>query len=149
MRCLLRCLIPALAAPLGACIDQHEAQKAIQAIQTKDPQPDQAPIMRNGSAVFHIPPALYHQHVQGNVVLHLRIDAMGAVVPESTNVVESSGYPALDSAAVKGSRELVFTPAKLKGKAIPVSVKLPVFFRHPKATPLPGDSVLHTPGGQP
>lgn len=146
MRSRLRCLLPVLA--LGACIDQHDAEKAIQSIQGKDVTPDQAPIMRNGSAVFHVPPALYQQHVQGNVVLHLRIDAVGAVVPESTSVLESSGYPSLDSAAVQGSHELVFTPAKLKGRPLAVSVKLPVFFRHPKATPLPGDSVLHAPSPQ-
>lgn len=151
----MRRLVPALAlgpcmgAGLGACIDQNQAQRAVEAMQTRGPVPDQAPIMRNGSAVFHIPPALYQKHVQGNVVLHLHISAMGAVVPESISVVESSGYPALDSAAVKGSQELVFAPAKLKGKAIAVSVKLPVFFRHPDATPLPGDSVPHAPAAQP
>jgi hypothetical protein len=26
---------------------------------------------------------------------------------------------------------------------VPVSIKFPVYFRHPKAAPPPGDSILH------
>jgi hypothetical protein len=64
------------------------------------------------------------------------------VVPDSTAVVESSGYSGLDSAAVLGSRDLRFTPARLHGRPMSVSILLPVFFRHPDAKPLPGDTVL-------
>ena len=39
----------------------------------------------------------------------------GAVWPESPMVATSSGYPALDSAAVTGSRRLKFRPARLRG----------------------------------
>ena len=57
-------------------------------------------------------------------------------------VVESSGYPGLDSSAVAGSRELRFEPAKTKGIRSSVSLKLPVYFRHPQAKPLAGDTIL-------
>jgi hypothetical protein len=43
---------------------------------------------------------------------------------------------------MKGSRDLKFEPAKTQGRPVPVSILLPVFFRHPDAPPLAGDSVL-------
>lgn len=102
--------------------------------------PDELPQRLNNP--FHYPPRLYEQKVQGNVVLRLFIDTTGRVLPESTQVVESSGYPAFDSAAVSGSQELEFTPARLNGKPMAVSVRHPVFFRRRDIPPLPGDSVL-------
>jgi TonB family protein len=99
-------------------------------------------VMRNIELPFRYPSALYAQKVQGNVTLRIFIDSLGTVHPESTLVVESSGYGALDSAAVKGSRELSFTPAKKRDVPVAVSVLYPVYFRHPEATPLPGDSIL-------
>jgi TonB family protein len=76
------------------------------------------------------------------VTLRIHIDASGAVRPESTSVVESSGYAALDSAAVSGSRALHFKPAFAKGSPLAISVLFPVYFRHPQAAPLPGDTLL-------
>ncbi|HEX9383610.1 MAG TPA: hypothetical protein VF908_09445, partial [Gemmatimonadaceae bacterium] len=42
----------------------------------------------------------------------------------------------------KGSRDLKFEPAKTQGQPVPVSILLPVFFRHPDAPPLAGDSII-------
>jgi TonB family protein len=126
-----------------SCIDEKGAQKAIEAVQADGAKPDVMPVMVNKELPFRYPPALYAQKVQGNVVLHIHIDTAGQVWPESTSVVESSGYPALDSAAVAGTRELRFVPAKTNGSAVGVSLQLPVFFRHPKGKPLPGDTILH------
>ncbi|MDQ6829215.1 MAG: energy transducer TonB [Gemmatimonadota bacterium] len=132
-------------------MSKDSTQRAIVALQEEraGPKPDVAPVMRNVQLPFKYPPALYEQKVQGNVTLHIRIDSLGAVVPESTKVAEPSGIPGLDSAAVSGSRLLSFVPGTLKGKRIPVSVLLPVFFRHPKGAPLPGDSVLRPRGAVP
>jgi len=80
--------------------------------------------------------------VQGNVTLRIHIDTSGRVQPESTTVVQTSGYPALDSAAVSGARALHFKPAITKGAPLAISVLFPVYFRHPEAPPLPGDTVL-------
>jgi TonB family protein len=110
--------------------------------QTVGRQPDVAPVMLNKELPFRYPPALFAQKVQGNVTLRIYIDRAGQIVPDSTHVAETSGFSALDSAAVKGSRDLKFEPAKTQDQPVPVSILLPVFFRYPGAPPLPGDSVL-------
>ena len=46
------------------------------------------------------------------------------------------------SAAIRGSQELQFVPAKTKGEPQPVMILFPVYFRFPGAPPLPGDTVL-------
>lgn len=102
--------------------------------------PDEAPTMVNAELPFHYPASLYARKVQGNVTLRLFVDRDGRVTPDSTRVEETSGFPAFDSAAVTGSRELRFVPAKLRGEPVPLTILLPVWFRHPQARPLPGDS---------
>jgi protein TonB len=110
--------------------------------QTVGRQPDVAPVMLNKELPFRYPPALYAQKVQGNVTLRIFIDREGAIVSDSTRIAETSGFTALDSAAMKGSRELKFEPAKTQGVAVPVSILLPVYFRHPDAPPLAGDTII-------
>jgi TonB family protein len=110
--------------------------------QTVGRQPDIPPVMLNKELPFRYPPALYAQKVQGNVTLRIFIDRDGQIIPDSTRVAETSGFNALDSAAMKGSRDLRFEPAKTLGLPVPVSILLPVFFRHPDAAPLAGDSVI-------
>ncbi len=112
--------------------------------EARDPgaRPDEMPSLVNAGLPFRYPAALYARKVQGNVTLRLVIDRDGRVLPDSTRVDEPSGFPALDSAAVVGARELHFVPAKLHGEPIAVSLLFPVYFRHPEARPLPGDSVL-------
>jgi TonB family protein len=105
-------------------------------------KPDELPVMLNNEPPFRYPAPLYAQKVQGNVTLRIFIDRDGRVRPESTRVMESSGYPSLDSSAVTGSQELQFTPARVNGEPMAVSIRFPVFFRHPDASPLPGDTVL-------
>jgi protein TonB len=128
-----------LLAALGAC---KKGDGSNMPFQTVGRQPDIAPVMLNKELPFRYPPALYAQKVQGNVTLRIYIDSNGAIVPESTRVAETSGFNALDSAAMKGSRDLKFEPAKTQGQPVPVSILLPVYFRHPDAPPLAGDSIL-------
>ena len=115
------------------------------------PRPDVLPVMLNKELPFRYPPSLYSKKVQANVTLRVYIDKEGAIVSESTHVAESSGYPSMDSAAVKGSNDLRFIPAKTRGEPVPVSILFPVYFRHPEALPLPGDTILKkaTTGAQP
>ncbi len=125
-----------------ACIDRQTAQKAIQGIQSDAARPDDMPVLLNKELPFRYPPTLYASKVQGNVTLHIHIDSTGTVWPESTTIVESSGYPGLDTAALRGARDLRFSPARQHGQPFGVSLLLPVYFRHPQGRPLPGDTIL-------
>lgn len=100
------------------------------------------PALVTAELPFRYPAELYTRRAQGNVTLRLFIDRDGRVVPESTHIDEPSTFAAFDSAAVQGAAALRFVPAKLHGDPVPVSVLFPVYFRHPEAKPLPGDSVL-------
>jgi TonB family protein len=124
---------------MGAC---KKGEGSGLPFQTVGRQPDIPPVMLNKELPFRYPPALYAQKVQGNVTLRIYIDSNGAIVPDSTRVSETSGFSALDSAAMKGSRDLKFEPAKTRGQPVAVSILLPVFFRHPDAPPLAGDSII-------
>ena len=128
---------------LATGCNRDTTQKVARALQSGPPAPDEVPRMINSELPFRYPPALYAQRVQGNVTLHLRVDTNGLVRPDSTRIEQSSGYPALDSAAVKGSQELRFVPAKLHGEPMAVTILFPVYFRHPDARPLPGDTILN------
>ena len=70
------------------------------------PRPDVLPVMLNKDLPFRYPPSLYSKKVQANVTLRVFIDKNGQIAPESTHVAETSGYPALDSAAAIWRRRL-------------------------------------------
>jgi TonB family protein len=149
---MIRTRRPHLAAALllaAIACSKDSSQKVAQAFQAGPSAPDEVPRMLNTELPFRYPAALYAQKVQGNVTLRLHLDRDGAVLADSTKVEEPSGYPGLDSAALTGSRELRFIPAKLKGEAMPVTILFPVYFRHPEARPLPGDTILNRAGAPP
>ena len=127
---------------LMGCTDQYTPKKVAQVFQAGRATPDETPKMLNEDLPFHYPPALYARRVQGNVTLRLYVDRLGQVTPDSTRIEESSGYAGLDSAAVRGSQDLRFAPAKLRGTPLGVSILFPVYFRHPEARALPGDTIL-------
>jgi TonB family protein len=130
-----------LAAGASACITQEGAEEAVKAFSGGD-RPDSLPVMLNESPPFLYPADLYAEKVQGNVTLRIFVDSTGTIVPESTSVATSSGIPGLDSAAVTGSERLEFAPAKKGPRPMATPVLLPVYFRHPEAAALPGDTVL-------
>jgi len=142
MRRILLFAVVAAALPLAACVTDKDVDKLSNVFMATGARPDTMPVMKNREPPFRYPSALYAQKVQGNVTLRIFIDTAGRVHPESTLVVEPSGYPALDSAAIKGSQELTFIPAKKRSEPMAVSVLYPVYFRHPDAAPLPGDTIL-------
>jgi len=133
---------PLAFATLMGCTDQYTPGKVAHVFQTARDTPDETPKMLNEDLPFHYPPALYARKVQGNVTLRLYVDHLGQVTPDSTRIEESSGYAGLDSAAVRGSQDLRFAPAKLRGVPLGVSILFPVYFRHPDALALPGDTIL-------
>jgi len=97
--------------------------------------PDQEPpVALNADSPIQYPPRLYDQKVEGDVMLRLFVDSVGRLQPESSRVAESSGYPALDSAALTGARKLRFAPARRHGLSIATAFLQPVEFRHPQAS---------------
>jgi TonB family protein len=122
------------------CPSPDTTQKAMEALTEANAPPDQLPVLENRDLPFRYPDDLYNAKVQANVTLWIYIDSTGMVWPESTVVVQSSNYAALDSAAVRGAPQLHFKPAMMKGRPVPVHIRLPVHFRYPGAPPLPGDT---------
>jgi len=86
----------------------------------------------NADSPIQYPPRLYDQKVEGDVMLRLFVDSVGRLLPESSRVAESSGYPALDSAALTGARKLRFAPARRHGLSIATAFLQPIEFRHPQ-----------------
>ena len=98
------------------------------------PSDQEPPVALNADSPIQYPPRLYDQKVEGDVVLRLFVDTAGRLLPESSKVAESSGYSALDSAALSGARKLRFAPARRHGLAIATAFLQPVEFRHPQAS---------------
>ena len=147
-------MLPRLAATLlltlaVGCSSRDDIQKGIEAM-WEGPKPDQLPVMLNKELPFRYPADLYAQKVQGNVMLHIFIDKDGRIRPESTFVLTSSGHAAFDSAAIMGSAELTFIPAKKDGLPLALPILFPVHFRHPEGPPMPADSgaARKQPGGK-
>ena len=123
---------------MTACVTKDDAKKAIDALSDAKSaaMPDQLPVMQNTKVPFRYPDALVASGVRDSVVLRIFIDSLGAVRPESTRLEQKSHYPQLDTAALTGAKDLVFTPARRQGHPMAVSIKLPVQFNPPP--PLPG-----------
>ena len=92
---------------------------------------DEPPVALNAVSPVVYPEALFQQRISGTVLLRLFADETGRVVPEATRVQESSGYPALDSAALAAAPRLQFAPALRNGIPVPTLFTQPVHFRHP------------------
>jgi TonB family protein len=90
---------------------------------------DEPPVPLNADSPMIYPEALAAQRLGGTVLLKLFIDSAGFVVKESTTVQESSGYPALDSAAILGAPRLRYAPALRDGTARAAHFLQPVNFR--------------------
>jgi len=93
---------------------------------------DQPPVATNASSPVEYPPVLLDQGIEGQVLLRLYADASGRLSPDSTRVAESSGYPALDSAALAGAPRLHFSPALRRGRPVAAAFLQPVQFRNPR-----------------
>ena len=94
---------------------------------------DEPPVAVNPDVPIEYPPVLYQQGIEGRVLLKLFADSTGELDPDSTKVAESSGYPALDSAAVTAAPRLHFAPGRHNGAPIAMSFTQPIEFRHPQS----------------
>ena len=94
---------------------------------------EEPPVAINPVSPVRYPRALLEQGIEGRVLLRMYVDSSGALIPDSTRIAESSGYPALDSAALAGAPELRFSPALLQGRPVAARFLQPVHFRNPRS----------------
>ena len=98
---------------------------------------DQPPVAINPVSPVDYPVPLLEQGIEGRVLLRLYADSQGTLVHDSTRVAESSGYPALDSAAVSGAAGLRFSPARRDGRPVAGVFLQPIQFRNPRTQSAP------------
>ena len=126
-----------LVIPLVAC--ERKSDGTMRLVDRTAPPPvssaEEPPVAINPASPVRYPPALLEQGIEGQVLLRLYVDSAGRIIPDSTRIEESSGYPALDSAALVGSPDLRFSPALKQGRPIAAPFIQPVQFRGPRARP--------------
>lgn len=97
------------------------------------------PAPLSAGAPIEYPLELWEQDAEGRTLLKVRVDESGAV--DSAVVLETSGHPAFDSAAIAGARRLRFEPARKGGEPITVWARVPVHFsKKPRPDSVP-DSI--------
>lgn len=126
-------LLGACALGVAGCRQAPPPEQAGAGAAANAPPDQEPPVALNADSPIQYPPKLYDQRVDGDVVLRLFVDSTGRLAPESSKVAESSGYPALDSAALTGVKKLRFAPARRHGLAVAAAFLQPVEFRHPGA----------------
>jgi TonB family protein len=98
---------------------------------------DQPPVAINPVSPVDYPVTLLEQGIEGRVLLRLYADSTGELALDSTRVAESSGYPALDSAAMAGAAALRFAPARRHGRPVAGAFVQPIHFRNPRTLSAP------------
>jgi TonB family protein len=124
----------ALGLVLAACTRRDDGTVALGSERpaATDEPVDLPPVATNPVSPMIYPPALLEQGIEGRVLLRLYVDGQGKLVGDSTRIAESSGYPALDSAAVQGAASLRFSPALRRGRPVSAPFLQPVHFRNPR-----------------
>jgi TonB family protein len=89
--------------------------------------PVEEPELLAGTSSVQYPTDLWDAGMEGEAILMVRVTDAGIV--DSAYVEESSGHAAFDSAAVRGSRDMRFTPATRGGQRIVMWTRLPIRFR--------------------
>jgi TonB family protein len=140
MTCTARSLRTAAAAAVVlACSPKDDG--TVKLVDREPPPPvipvEEPPVATNPVSPVRYPPALLAQGIEGRVLLRLFVDSVGTIIPDSTRIAESSGYPALDSAALAGSPELEFSPARLQGRPVAAPFLQPVQFRRTQTSLAP------------
>jgi protein TonB len=117
---------------LSACGKKPDATLTLPAnLAASAPRRDEPPVALDAEPPVGYPPALYQQRISGTVLLRLFVDETGRVMPDSIRLQESSGYPALDSAALAAAPKLHYAPALRNGAPVATFFTQPIHFRHP------------------
>ena len=89
-----------------------------------------------GDVPIDYPVSLWDQDIEGETRLRVRVTDTGAV--DSVEVLDPSGHPEFDAAAIAGAKQLRFRPARRNGKRIEVWAEVPVHF---SKRPRPGGNL--------
>ena len=92
-----------------------------------EPVTDPEPI--SVESPFRYPIDAWDRDLEGEVVVMVHVTPLGAV--DSVYVLEGSGQPVLDSAALAGARALDFAPGRRGDDRVAMWAKLPVRFVKP------------------
>ncbi len=106
---------------VAACASEQDIERPI-------------PLAEGGAVEY--PLEMWNRNVEGTTLLRVLVNAQGGI--DSVAVGESSGHPALDSAAVAGARTMRFQPAERRGRPLGIWVRLPVHFQKRPHRPEPG-----------
>lgn len=117
-------LVVALAAATAGCVDTPRTAGGLQ-LGVND-APLRAPMRIDSGPPFQFPAGAWQKGLQGTTILRLLISQQGIV--DSVLVLESSGHPSLDSAALAQALVLRFEPAAQGGDPVRVWGRLPVVF---------------------
>lgn len=101
-------------------------------------QPQSPPQQKAPTSPFHYPEELWDAGVEGETLLRIFVGEGGGV--DTIRVERTSGYPAFDSSAVRGARELHFDPARRATRPVGAWVLLPVQFDLPATDSVNGGS---------
>jgi protein TonB len=98
---------------------------------------EEPPVPVNANSPVVYPAAFLRERIEGTVILRLFLDSTGAIQRDSTRIAESSGYPALDSAALAAVPTMQFAPALRRGDPVATAFLQPVHFRNPVSPATP------------
>ena len=122
-----------LLALLAACTGKGDGTVSLPSRPVEGPRANELPpVPLNPNSPVDYPPALAAQGIEGTVLLRLMVDTSGIIVRDSTRVAESSGYPALDSAAMQAVPSLRYAPAERDGAKVAMAFLQPIYFRTPQ-----------------
>jgi TonB family protein len=127
-------LVVALLAAAAGCVDTPRTVGGLRL--GVDDAPLRAPTRIDSGAPFKFPEGAWQEGLEGTTVLKLLISRQGIV--DSVMVLESSGHPSLDSAALAQASVLRFEPAAQGGDPVQVWGRLPVIF--PRADEMESDA---------
>ena len=134
-------LLPALVLMLASAACQSRPDETITLPEGDDapaaPLGEEPPVPVNANSPVVYPAAFLRERIEGTVILRLFLDSTGAIQRDSTRIAESSGYPALDSAALAAVPTMQFAPALNRGDPVATAFLQPVHFRNPVSPATP------------
>jgi TonB family protein len=86
----------------------------------------QEPVPMPAPSPVEYPVSLWDRRVQGETEVLIYVNVYGDV--DSARVSKTSGYQEFDSAAVRGARQLRFTPGRRANRPVAMWTKVPVRF---------------------